>query len=314
MRRNSGLILLVAVLAPVLRGDATLRYHTDIQTASGVRGMTPEALDGALRGMREMVVRIKGNKAYSVQGNLTSIVDLTTQDMTLMDVAHKHFATVPAGQYAQQVKGAIPAIPDQARAALASMKTNLESRSTGRTAAIQGVQSEEHEFVLTMDMALPGGPPATGPLMKLVMQVWTAKPEETQRLPALQEFRNYTASASSSLNPVDMIKQILGGLPGMGDSLGSMIGEISNQHAMMMRMHAELFMPILAAISKQGGSLPPGFDPAAPLMQMTQEVAELSTDPLDDAAFQVPADYQAVSLEEVLRGAMPAPAAPKPQQ
>ena len=84
-------------------------------------------------------------------------------------------------------------MPEQARAMLASMKTNLESRSTGRTAAIQGIQAEEQEFVLTMDMPLPGGPATPSPFMKMVMQVWIAKPEETQRVPALQEIQELTA-------------------------------------------------------------------------------------------------------------------------
>src|SRR6266496_3166692 len=217
-------IALVVVLAPLLRADATLRYHTDVKTAAGVPGL-PAAMPD-LGGMRDMVVRIKGNKAYSTQGNLTSIMDLTTQDMTLIDTVHKRFAKVSASQYAEQVKGAIPAIPAEAQTALASMKTSVDTRNTGRIAAIQGIQSEEHEFILTMELP-PGGPPQAGPLMKMLMQIWTAKPEEAQRVPVLQEFHNYTASATSTMNPMEMVKQVLGALPGLGDSLGSMIADMS---------------------------------------------------------------------------------------
>jgi hypothetical protein len=311
-RRYAGFVLLLAPLAPSMRADATLRYHTDIQTAPLIPAA---ALDQALGGMRDMVIRIKGNKAGSSLGNLTSIMNLTTQELALVDASNKRFAAVPAAQYAEQAKSAVPAMPDQARAILASMKSNLESHSTGRTAAIQGIQAEEYEFVLTIDMAMPGGPATPAPFMKMVMQVWTALPEEAQRVPALQEFKNYTASAAAN-NPTEMIKQILSGLPGMGDSIGAMVEEISKKGATTLRMHAEVFMPFLAAMAQQlpGQALPAGLDPNAPLLQMNQEVVELSSTPLDDALFEVPSDYQQVSLEALLKGSASAPALPQFKQ
>ena len=302
-------IAVVVLLAPLLRGDATLRYHTDVKTAAGVPGL-PAGGGPDLAGVRDMVVRIKGNKAYSTQGNMTSIMDLTTQDMTLIDTIHKRFAKVSASQYAEQVKAAIPAMPTEARTALASMKTSVDTRSTGRTATIQGIQSEEHEFVLTMDLP-PGGPPQAGPLMKMLMQIWTAKREEAQRVPALQEFQNYTASATSTMNPMEMVKQVFSALPGLGDNFGSMIAEMSKSGSMSMRMHTEVTMPFLAAMAQQGVPLPPGFDPSAPVIQMNQELVELSTDPVDGALFEIPQDYQPAALEEILKGAVAAAADPQ---
>ena len=307
-RHYAGFVLLLAPLplAPLARADVTVRYHTDIKAAAIIPA-------GALAGMQDLILRIKGNKGYSSQGNVTSIMDVMTQDLLLVDVAHKRFASIPAGQYAQQLKIAAPAIPEQARAALASMKTNLESRNTGRTAAIQGIQADEHEFVLTVDMPLPDGTPMPSPFVKMVMQVWTAKPEETQRVAALQEIKVYSASASSGSNPLELIQQILSGLPGMGDNLGAMMDEMIKNGGMSLRVHLEVSSPVLALMSQQlpGQALPAGLDPNAPLMQMTQEVVELSTGSLEDALFEVPADYQQTSVEEVLKGAVSA--APPPQ-
>ena len=294
-------IALVVVLAPLLRGDATLRYRTDVKTASGVPGL-PVGGGPDPAGTRDLLVRIKGNKAYSTQGNLTSIMNLTTQDMTLIDAVHKRFATVSASQYAEQVKAALPTIPTEARTALASMKTSVDTRNTGRTATIQGIQAEEHEFVLTMDLP-PGGPPQAGPLMKMLMQIWTAKPEEAQRVPALQEFQNYTASATSSMNPMEMVRQVFSALPGLGDSLGSMVADMSKSGSMSMRVHTEVTMPFLAAMAQQGVPLPPGFDASAPVIEMNQELTELSTDPIDGALFEIPQDFLPASLEEILKGA-----------
>jgi hypothetical protein len=327
-RSRAGFVLLLAPLAPSVWADATLRYHTDIQTSGAIGIAMP--INQALGGLRDMVIRIKGNKAYSSQGNLISIMDLMTQELILIDAPHKRFASVPASQYTAQLKSAVPAMPEATRAVFASMKSNVVSRSTGRTATIQGIQTEEQEFVLSIDMPLPGAPPTPGPFMKMVMQVWTAKPGETERVPALQEFRNYTASASA-MNPADMMKQVLGGLPGMGDSMGAMIEEISKKGALSLRMHTEVFLPALAILSRQLPQRPgqpplPVLDPDAPLMQMNQEVVELSTDPLDDSLFQVPQDYQAAPLEDILKAAVsqatpaappvppaPPPAAPPPQ-
>ena len=35
--------------------------------------------------------------------------------------------------------------------------------------------------------------------MKMLTQIWTAKPEEAQRVPALQEFQNYTGQEFSCI-------------------------------------------------------------------------------------------------------------------
>ena len=309
LRPYAALVLLVA---PSMWADATLHYHTDIKASAIVPAA---AVEEALAGIRDMEIRIKGNKAYSSQGTFTSIMDWMTQDLILVDAPHQRFAKVPPDQYAEQVKSAIPAIPEQARAALASMKTSLESRSTGRTATIQGIETEEHEFVVNIDMALPAGAPAGSPFVKIVMQIWTPKPGEAQRVPALQEFKNYITSAGSTMNPAGMIKQVLSGFPGLGDNLSAMVEEISKNGSMSLRMHMELSVPFLAALAQQSppkpGELPAGFDPNAPLMQMTQELVELSSDPVDGAIFQVPADYQSVPLEEILKGAAAIPTPPE---
>ena len=47
---------------------------------------------------------------------------------------------------------------------------------------------------------------------------------------------------------------------------------------------------------------------------MNQELVELSSTPLDDALFEVPSDYQQVSLEALLKGSASAPALPQFKQ
>ncbi len=315
--RLAGFALLLAALAPLTRADATVRYHTDIELASGTAVVA--SVYQALADNRDMVIRMKGNKAYSEQGHLVSIMDLKTQDLTTVDSVNKRYATVPAGQYAEQAKIAMPAVPEQARAVLAAMKTNIESHSTGRTATIQGIQTEEREFVLTLDMAMPGMPSTGAPFMKMTMQLWTPKPEEVQRVPALREFKNYMASATFAMNPAEMVKQLGATIPGFGDNLGAMISDMTKDGAMTLRTHVEIVMPLLVIMTQQmpqpaGQATPAGLDPNAPMMQMNQELVELSSDPVDDAIFQVPADYQAATLEEILKGVVSASMPPQFKQ
>ena len=156
--------------------------------------------------------------------------------------------------------------------------------------------------------------------MKMVMQVWTAKPEEVQRVPALQEFKNYTASANFATNPAEMLKQVLGGLPGMGDSMGAMIEEISKKGAMSLRMHTEVFMPLLAMMSQQlpqqpGQPLPPALDPNAPLhadQSGSRRAFERSA--VDDSLFRVPAglSIRSAGRHSESRGFSGCAAAPAP--
>jgi hypothetical protein len=301
--RHAGFLLL---FAPSMWGDAALRYHTDVQASAVIPAA---ALDQALGGMRDMEIRIKGNKAYSTVGNLISIADLTSQGSILMDPAHRRFAEISSAQYGDQIQAALSTMPEQARAMLASLKMNLESRTTDRSATIQGIQTEEREFVLTVDMAMPGGPSAPAPFLKMVMQVWIPKPEETERVPALQEFKRYRTSASSAMNVAETIKQVFSSMPGMGDNIRTMVEDMTANSAVSLRTHCEVVMPLLALLSQQmpqqaGQALPAGLDPSAPLVTLNQEVVELSADPVDGAIFDVPAGYQAVSLEEILTGAV----------
>jgi hypothetical protein len=98
-----------------------------------------------------------------------------------------------------------------------------------------------------------------------------------------------------------------------------MIEEMSNESSISLRTHTEIVMPLLALLIQQapqqaGRGLPAGLDPNAPLLEISQEVVGLSVDPVDDALFQVPADYQTATLEEVLKGAVSAPTLPQFKQ
>jgi hypothetical protein len=308
--------VILASLAQFMRADATLRYHTELQLNNGTSVLS-SALQ-AFRQNQDLSIRIKGNKAYSEAGHLAFIIDMKTQDMTTLDPMNKQYATVPASQYADQAKLVMPAVPEQARAMLAALKTSIESHDTGRTATILGIETEEREIVLTLDMPA-AGLPAGSPFMKMILQTWIAKPEEIQRSQVLQELKTYMASATSAMNPAEMVKQIGTLIPGFGDSLSGMIADMTKDGAVTLRTNMQVQMPLLAIMARQMPPLPgqtaqPELDPNAPLMGMSQELVELSGDPVDDAIFQLPADYQSVSLQQILQGAASVPTPPQFKQ
>ena len=73
---------------------------------------------------------------------------------------------------------------------------------------------------------------------------------------------------------------------------------------MILRTHIEMYMPFMAAVAKQTAGQDqtvPAIDPDAPLMEMNQEVAELSSAPVDASLFEIPKDYAAVSADDMIR-------------
>jgi len=215
---------------------------------------------------------------------------------------------MPASQLADKMAGAFPqaasAQMQAAQQALASIKTKVDSKMTGNTAEIQGVQAEEREVTVTMDMPMPTVVNQPDASLKMVMHIWTAKKEEALRVPAIRELTGYQAWQKYILNPVGVLQKLGGKLPGMSNVIGPMIEEIFKNPSVILRTRVEIYMPFLAVMAKQmaaqGKDFPP-IDPDAPLIEMTQEVTELSSAPVDAALFDVPADYAAVPADDMVR-------------
>ena len=307
MRMIGRAVLLVAVFAaPVLRADVTIRYKNEVKAA------LPEATAAMPSALTPLftVIRVKGDKAYSDLGAFASILDAGTGQITLMDSTRKSFARAPFQDYLNQVQAVMPkpsSLPEETQKALASMKTSVSFKKTGRTDVIQGVRSEETEITFSVDMAVPGGSAQAGPLplLKMVMQFWTARPEETTRNPALRQlaqFRDYTAYFAS---PAETLQKILASLPWSGGDLIAGLQELSKNSPVMLKFHMAAFAPMMAQLAqqaaKQKNPLPGGFDPNAPLMEMSIEIAEISTAAIEDSVFEIPPGFQAADLGDLMK-------------
>jgi len=309
---NTSIVLALALwLAPELRADATIRYETEFKPTAVLQPFMEQAMKTMQAGTGTATTfRMKGNKGYTTAGNWIEIFDFVKGDVTVIDPAHKTFADLPLSQLADKMAGAMPQAAPQAMQALQqilqSMKTNVDSKMTGKTAEIQGVRAEEREVTFTMDMPMPAGKNQTGPSMnmRMVMHIWTATKEEALRVPAIRELTGYYAWQKYIMNPAGVFEKLAAKMPGMSNAIGPFLEEMSKNQAVMLRTRTEIYMPFLTVVAKQmaaQGQSFPAIDPDAPLLEMNQEVAELSSAPVDASLFEIPADYSSAAADDMIR-------------
>ena len=321
MRVFAAVPALALCAASFLNADVTIRYETDFKPAPGLPPALADAMLKPAQAIgRSSSFRMKGNKGLSTSGDFTTILDATTQEMTLIDTARKTFAAIPASQFSDRMLAAMPQMPANPapQSAAGAITPKVESKITGRTEVIQGVQAEEREITLTMDMPAFPDMPQTGPAMKMVVQIWTAKPEEALRNPAIRDLVAFKAWQKYFVNPADMMRKVAAVMPGAGDSMATMFEQMQKDQAVPMRMHMDLYAPIFAALAgrmtpQQGQAPAPAMDPNSPFIRVDQQVVELSTTPLDAALFEVPRDYSAVPIDDLIKGMMQAYGASAPQ-
>jgi hypothetical protein len=290
---------LVLVAAAPLSADVTVRYKSDFKFNPAVPpALTEQAMKN--RPPTDSVIRVKGYKGLTEMLSLQNIVDTQKQTITVIDPAGKRYATGPVDAYMSAAAKAMPTLPPQAMQALSSMKAHTDSKVTGRTETIRGVQAEERELTMTVDA--PEGAPFTGPMVKMTMRLWMAKPSEAERVPAVRELAALNLWNYGAMNPGAMMQKMFEQMPGMGEGIKSLVEQFSKNKTMLLRTHVDMYMPMLAALPNS--PLGANFDANTPFAQMTQEVSEISTDAVPDSVFQVPADYKAAPLEDILKDMM----------
>jgi hypothetical protein len=294
--------------AVALRADVTIRYQTDFKPAAALQPLIEQFMKTAQSTNTGSAIRMKGNKAYVDSGNWIEIIDFVKQDVTLISPEHKTFATFPLSQLTDKLASAMPQTsPEQTEAAakaLASIKMTSDSKVTGHTEVIHGVQAEERELEISMTVPMPASmPQPAGPSMKLVMHIWTAKPDEALRNPAIRELTGYNQWQKYVMNPMGMLDKLGAKMPGITDTVRPMFEQLFKDQSVILRTHTDLYMPMLATFAKQmaGKGQPLAIDPDAPLIQMNQEVAELSSDPVDGSLFEIPKEYTAAPADDLIR-------------
>jgi hypothetical protein len=281
----------------------TLRHSFSFKFASFVpaeiQSQAGEQMKGAMP--EDLVLRIKDDRAYSSFGPLFTITDYGRNQITVLDPKTKEFATVPLSQYFERMGSAqgIPALPPDAQRALGSLNFDVQTRKTGQTSTIQGMRAEENVVILTINApGLQGVPSA----MRLEMQFWVAPAAEMRRTPALTELAEYAERAHRAFDPAQMIQYTFSMVPGMGDSLRAPLEALLQANSgLVLKVHSGVYIPALAQLMAASGRAPAGVDPNGPFAEFGMDVAEISSAPIEDSVFAVPADYQAAPFAQLIQ-------------
>ncbi len=233
-------------------------------------------------------IYMKGNKGVNVGNGQTTIADFAKQEITIIDNDHRKFATIPAADYSSKISESMPQM-GAASQMMNSMQTTCDSAKSGRTEVIQGVQAEEREQTCSIEMKLPGSNPQTAAAMarigmKIVTHIWTASPGERPRVPALWQLSGYELWQKYFMNPAAAMGKAMGGM-------APMMEDLQKENSAILRLNMEMFVTGAAGV---------------PMMKMKQEVVELSTAPLDDSLFQIPADCTATPFGDLMNGVLQA--------
>jgi len=306
--------------APVL-ADVTVRYQTDIQLASFLPPQAREQAEKALQGNRGYTLRFKNGKGWTDMNSWTSLLDYTTQQMTLIDPKQKMFCTLPAAEFTEKLFAAMPkfgklpkmdnvpeeqqkAMTDMMAKMMANLKVTFDSKKTGRTDTIQGIQADEREMTIAIEMPMPKGGAQSVMHMKIVLQVWGAQPGEALKNQAIRELTGYNLYANYFMNPAGMLQKMFSSMPGYAEALKSMTEEFSAAKSPMLRTHMSMFAEMDPKAAQKAADQNPGagpVDPNAPMFEMTHEAVEISGAPVDEAVFRIPADYKAIPPEEIIK-------------
>jgi len=292
--------------AATVCADVTVRYEIKFNVNLPAGALQGPQFDKTFRDrmskMGEKPMRMKNGKSRCEMGSIVHILDYPTQQLTLIDNEHKTSAKLPESELGERLFGLIPKpkepempkdMPEELRKAMESMqeamkhpKTTVDAHKTGRTDTILSILGEEREVVILIEMPMPPGMPAM--TTRMVMQIWTAKAEETLRNQAVREMTGYNIWQDRFMNPIATIEKLI---PNGDEIFKTVYGEVTKDKTMLLRTHMAIYMG-----ANQSSD---------PLFEVSNELAEISSAPVDDELFRVPADYQPVAPEEILKYILP---------
>jgi len=319
MKRLLALIALMGVcLLPAAFADATFRQVMEIK--SPLMAMMPSAAAGPAAQFfgkpTEVVSKVKGTRAYSGFGSMVSIMDSTKGEIILLDTTGKRYAVTTMSDYlanvSQSVTGGMPEMPEAARQILENMQFKVESRDTGRSERIQGIDTDESETTLSISIPLPMPIPGSASnTMEItgMFHLWKPKAGEMERVPALREINAYYLQSGKmgGGDVTSMMKKMFGAFPGLSDKISDLTAALQKGSAITLRMRGAVTIPALAAMLKQAHAAGAGAPdiPDGPLVEINSDLKDLSTDAIPDSAFRIPEGYAKAPLEDLIKGLIP---------
>jgi TonB family protein len=299
--RVAGLVFLGLCAVQAGRADLTMRHTFTLKFASF---LPPQALDAVKQQLGDRLsngstVELKGDRVRTAMGEMYSVADYGKGEILLADPKTKRFAMAPISEFASKLLSSqvMPALPPDAQRIFDNMKLDVKTSKTGKSETTQGVRTEENVLSISMEMT-------PGMQMQVEIHNWMAAAEELNRVPALRELAGWAAKRMDGLDPMEMMTKALVGLPGAGEKLRAPMQEmLKGSGGVVLRLQAMTFMPAMARMAGASDE---------PLTQVSMELTELSTAPIADARFDVPAGYHTAAMEDLLKDAIPTFKPPMP--
>lgn len=304
MRRfvQCGLWLLFAT---GLYADVTVRYKMTVQPNAALPPQVQQSMGSVTQMPAPQILQIKDLRMVQRTGQFTTIFDGRDQRITIADHDKKIRTTVTAAEWAEALSQAISKTP-----ANPHIQTTFDSKKSGRIEVIQGIEAEEREATLGIGVTAP---PAPSVSMKMAIRIWTATAEAAARNPSVAEFAAFAKSAGSLMDPSSMLKGVFQAVPGLGASVEAMARDFQAAGGPMLRMDAEMHvsMPpeILEKMREQGVAFP---NAGEPFMKMRSELVEISADPIEEAAFELPDGFRSTTASEIVASMTRLPSPPAP--
>ncbi len=298
MRNVARRLALFLLLAVCCHADLTLRYTVEMKIGSGAPPALAKTLEQQMAATppQGRSIRIKGDKTLSKIGALMAIIDNSTSAITLLNPATKQYAQVSTEEL---IVGLKAKLPTATTAALKNMKFDVQTSKTGQFATLSGLRAEEHLMAITLLMDVPGTP--EGPLLRMETHTWLADPDELSRIPALRQYAATVQRTFDAFSAGDAMEKLFEQLPGVAEKMRVLTDEAArNVGSLAMKIQAGVYIPRA--------------DPNAPMLTMTTDLAEISSDPIEDSVFAVPPDFQLAPPAELVKALTPVrPVAPVPQ-
>jgi len=292
----------ILLLLTSARADVTIRYQATV-TPSPI--MPPEAQAQVKQTAGAPVTMlVKGSKGYTQMKDVITVTDLAKQTTTFINNAQKTYATVSMNDYDKVIAQMLPNISPETRSMLDNMETKFESKDTGRKQTIQGIVAEDYQVTITISAKTATDQEKSGVMMRMVLDIWSADPNEAARVPALSEVERFTALSQTAMNPTAMVQQMLGPYSAMSKEYEALAKGLLRRKSLVLRTHVSLYVPSLAQAASAlagAGRQVPAFDPNGPLIELNQEVVELSTAPVNPSVFEVPASYKESTAAEIMK-------------
>lgn len=296
--RNSALIL--ALLASQAAwADLTVRYQFDFKFGAVIPAEATAPVQQQLATMfpNGLAMRVKGQQCSSSFGPITSIFNGDTKEITLLNPMTRQYTTVAAADYTGNALSQIP-IPPEAAKVFQNLKIDAKFSKTGQTETIQGIQAEDNLVTISLEIPNPTGVPI---VVRMEIHDWLATDSEVARVPALSEYYGCSSAVNSGADPAAMLDKVLAMFPGMQEKLGEPLKQlVANKKGPALRVDMGIFVPAIAMLLPPQPNAPP-IDPSAPLVKVAMNVTEFSQSPIPADAFQIPAGYQAVPMQDLMK-------------